>query len=155
MKKKRSKLPPHLHKLVDHLQEIFEIRNWDKHISFPVEDKEHVAASIDTEEDYQRIHITIYPLFFRESRQQQREYILHEFCHMVTHGLVHLLDEFKRGNLVTPQQVKFECERATSRMALIMDAFFCKRFNKEIRGYTDYLKLPKRSKTKLAKSKAK
>lgn len=153
--KQRKVLPPHVRKWLDHLAEVFEVKNWDKTHYLPKKDEGGIAASIEVNEDYQRLYIRLYPAFFKANRYYQREYLLHEFCHILTRPLVDLLDDFKRGELVTPKQIKFENERATSRISLLLDGYMCRRFTKETTGYREYLKEKKRKTTKVAKSKTK
>jgi len=155
MKKKSKKLPPHIVKLYRKLSALFDVRAYQWYCNFPNKDEDNVALQIDVDEQYQRLTIKYFPTFFTHTRDEQRAFLLHEFCHIITHPLVDLLYSFKAGHLVTPQQVKAESERATSRVANIIHGLLTDEYSNSKKAYRVYLQLPKRSKTKLAKSKGK
>lgn len=146
-----KKIPKHIIKLVERFEMVFDLGSWDRHFILKKNDEEERAASIEVDEEYQRIYISLYPCFFNNDRVQQREYILHEFCHVISTPLVRLLDEFKVGKLVTFQQIKFESERATSRMTNILDGFLTGGYMNSKRAYAEYLKKPVRKKSKKGK----
>lgn len=149
---KRKKLSPQLNLLVDKLTDLFDVRAWDMGFQFPTEPHETAAAEIKTDEKYQRIIIILYPDFFTAPIEKQREYILHEFCHLITNGMLRLLDEMtKEGKHVTPTQVSFEVERATSRMTSILDGFLIGGWREKKKAYVDYIKEPK-AKKRLART---
>ena len=120
-----------------------------------MQDHDHIAADIEVDERYQRLYINFYPCFFKNTRERQYSYLLHEFCHIITQPMLNLLDKFKAGELVTPQQIKDESERATSRIASMLEGSFLNLHRPERKAYAAYLKLPKSKRTKVAKSKAK
>lgn len=57
--------------------------------------------------------------------------------------MLNLLDEFKAGKLVTPQQIKFESERATSKISNMVDALLYGGYNKKRKAYEAFLVKPK------------
>lgn len=147
MKKIPKKVPRYVHALLDKFIDLFDVRTWD--ISLTIEENkksdrgDDAAAQIEVDEEYRRIRITFYRGFWEAGRRYQREYLLHEFCHLATNSLFHLLDEFKAGRLVTPQQIRKENEAATSRVAQILDGFLTDGWKTKRKAYQDFMKKPK------------
>lgn len=136
----KKKIPKHISKLTASLEDMFDVGNWESRTRLIGEDKDDTAAEIDIDTAYQRITISLYPCFFKSSRFNQRDYLLHEFCHVLTSGLLERLDDFKAGKHVTPQQIKFESEKATSRISNIMSQLMDGNYISKRKAWKEYLK---------------
>lgn len=140
-----KQIPSRIKKLVEALDSMFDLSSWDVKIEILKEDSNNVTASIECEEDYQRLTIKLYPFFFRQSLRTQRADLVHEYCHSVTRKVVSLLDDFKEGKFVTPQQIRYQSERATSQMANLVDSLLDGQYLSKRKAYREYLKSPKKA----------
>lgn len=142
--KKQKRLPPRVYTLMKELQMMFGVQNFDRSFCYKKADKDNIAMSIDIDDEYQRIHLCFYPSFWRDSAADQRQHLLHEFCHTLTHELVNRLDDFKRGTLVTPQQIKATNERATSKMTNIVENILLGKEGDVRKAYAQFIHPPRK-----------
>lgn len=119
--KQPKRLPKHTRDLVKKLTRLFALENYDRSFQYPKEDYEGTAASVHIEEDYQRVCIKLYPVFFKDSAENQKKYLLHEFCHTITHELVNMCDKMINGTFISRDQIKTGCERTTSKATIIIE----------------------------------
>ena len=125
---------------MEQLDYLFSVNNFDRSIIFKKEDKEDVSADISIDIPYQRLTVNIYPVFWTHSRKEQREMILHEYCHTVSRPLNDVACDLQDGKLITKTQRKEAWEEVTSRTAQLLDAQLRGR-NKYARvAYEKYLK---------------
>ena len=129
--------------LVNGLQWLFNVNGFEREIIFEKENEKGKGAEIIYEENYQRLTIKIYPLFFEESLDFQRKIILHELCHCLTMPQKLLSCDLNDGLLVTINQIKTENERATSRIENILDGLLQGRLKYAKEAYEKYLEKPK------------
>lgn len=119
MSKKKPKVDPRLDSLMMRLAESFGVQMYDRIFVVEKDDKERngikYTASVDIQEDYQRIYISLYPAFFKAHKKYQRQYLLHEFCHYFAHDLFEHGHELRDGKLVTSEQLRMANEKAASR----------------------------------------
>ena len=129
--------------LMEQLDYLFSVNNFDRHIAFKEKENPEnaeVAADITIEIAYQRISIRIYPCFWEHTRKEQREFLLHEYCHTIPHPLNVLACDLREGKMVSMEQRRDALEEVTSRIALLLDAQLRSR-NKYARiAYEKYLK---------------
>ncbi len=150
MTKPRKTLSPRVHKLLDKLFDLFDVRSFDVGLTIVGSDEpttdgtRGAAATIDINEEYRRFVLTFYPCFFEAPLAKQREYLLHEFCHLTTAPMLSLLDDFKNGRLVTPQQIRVASEQATSQTAQILDGFLTGGWREKRQAYQQFIKKPKK-----------
>lgn len=129
--------------LVD-FQTMFGVQNYDRTVVLEKVDRDNFAAMVKIQEDYQRIRLTIFPCFWENSPEDQRQYILHEFCHVFTHELSDLLCDLQNGKLVTKDSHVLANERATSKIANIIEILLLSKVDYAQKAYTRYLKHPKK-----------
>lgn len=122
----RKKISPHLDRLFTQFAEMFGVQTYDRTFFVEPKDEErdgvYYCASIDVKEDYQRIYISLYPRFFTDTREHQRQYILHEFCHYFADDLNLLVHDLLEGKLVTQEQRRMANEKAASRACNIIES---------------------------------
>lgn len=143
-KKEFKKVPAYIMRLLDQLEQMFDVTGFERHVVIAKNDKEDTACDIALQSDYNRLRITIYPCFFEATRIEQRCYLLHEFVHTVLHPLVTLLRGFEKGQHSTPQQAVFENERATSRITQLLDALLDGQYQSKRKAYARYIDPKKR-----------
>lgn len=122
-----------LYALMEQLDYLFSINNFDRSITFKKTDHKGVAADISIDIPYQCITINIYPTFWTHTRKEQREFILHEYCHTVSRPLNDVACDLMDGKLITKIQRKDAWEEVTSRTAQLLDA--------QLRGRNKYAKI--------------
>lgn len=146
MKKKATQtnnVSPKLIKLFEQLAQLFGVQMYDRSIYIEKRDKksnEACVAEIETHEDYQRLYITLYPKFFTNSLNHQRNYVLHEFCHYFSSELLQCADSLRSGQFVTPEQVRIASEKCTSRAANVIECLMLGRGKKESATFVRFAK---------------
>ena len=131
---------------MDEMQYLFEVQNFSKEIVFKdvdaAGDKDgELAATIVIVSDYRTITINIFPRFFRCTREAQRQFLLHEFCHHVPHALHSALEGLLNGKLVTAPQISSMDEEATSRITYLLHGLLTGRFRYARKAYGKYLRI--------------
>jgi hypothetical protein len=129
--------------LLDELQWLFHLNNFDRQIVLVKEDENNKGVQITFEEEYQRITLDIYPCFFKETPEEQRKMILHELCHTITIPLKVMAYDLADGVLVTKQQLEEGSERSTSKIENILNGLLQDRLVYAKQGYKNYLSKPK------------
>lgn len=131
-------------KVLDFLQQLqwmFGLQNYDRIVVFAKEDYKDFACKVNIEEDYQRIKITVYPCFWGNSLKNQREYILHEFCHFLTEPLTLInWNVIANGEIQTKEHHRFAVEKSTSMIANILDKLLTDNVTFGKKAYKSYLK---------------
>jgi hypothetical protein len=125
---------------------LFNVNGFEREIVLKEEDENYIGAEITFDEKYQRITITIYPQFFKETLQGQRKILLHELCHCLTMPQKLLACSLTEGDLVTLKQIKDENERATSRIENILDGLLRGRLKYAKEAYAGYITTQKTKK---------
>lgn len=152
----RKKIPAYVIKLIDSLSDTFDVGTYDLRATLLHEESPTGAAcEVNVEQDYHRISINIFPVFFTKHRKDQREFLLHEFCHTVIWDLFKLLTDLKDGKHVTEHQIKEHNERATSRMTHFLNGMMQGHYKRARAAYKEFLKLPTRKRAKVLKKKKK
>lgn len=118
---------------------MFDYQNWDRSVVFKEKDDNELAAQVRQEDEYRRITVDIYPCFFTHSPKEQREFLLHEFCHSFSHKLYCASIDLLDGKLHTKEQLRKLNEEATSRVVQIIDALLRGKLRYAKRGYERYL----------------
>lgn len=117
MQKPTKKEEKSLRSLLRDMQYLFGCQTYDRSVTIAKEAKQSYAAKIEIDEEYQRIRLTIYPCFWEATRDQQRGYIIHEFCHFLTDPLNQIAHNLLDGRLHSIQDRRDACEKSTSRIA--------------------------------------
>lgn len=122
------------------LEWIFDYQNFDRGIIFKEENFEDTAAAVDIDSEYRRVTMKIFPSFFDHKIYDQRDILLHEFCHTFTHevhqGALRLLN----GKFESADKLASRNEEATSRITQIIGALLKGKMKYARRGYKDYIK---------------
>lgn len=118
----------------------FGVQNYDRSVHFAKEDHENNAAKVDIYEDYQRFKITIYPCFWENSLEHQREFLLHEFCHYLVEPLSQLSWDMIQGNLQTKEHRRVAVEKSTSLITNIVAKLLTDNMQFAKSAYKKYLK---------------
>lgn len=129
-----------IQKFLKDFQWMFGLQNYDRTLTFAKEDKDNLAASVVIEEDYQRIKISIFPCFFENSLEHQREYLLHEFCHYLTDPVAEIACDLANGRVQTDYSRRFANEKSTSRTANIIRSLLIDNMTFAKKAYKEYLK---------------
>lgn len=122
------------------MQWMFGLQNYDRSFFFEEKDEKNYACKVEIEEDYQRIVIRIYPCFFDNNLENQREYLLHEFCHFLTDAISTIAYNMAMGDLETDKNRKEANEKSVSRTTNIMDKLLTGKLDFAKKAYKDYLK---------------
>jgi hypothetical protein len=128
-------------KLTAEFDEFFSISNFERSFMWMEEDHEDlVAADISVNFEYQRVHIRIYPCFWKEDRDTQRKMILHEFCHILLKRIQTVTEDLLAGKLRTENDKQSAIEECTSRITHLLDLQLSG-YRRGVRtAYADYLK---------------
>ena len=118
---------------------MFGLQNYDRTICFSKNADDTFAANVVVEEDYQRVKITIYPCFWDNTLKNQREYLLHEFCHYLTDSLANLAWDMMQGKLQTKEHRRLAVEKSTSMVSNIIDSLLCDNMSFAKVAYKKYL----------------
>ena len=102
-------------------------------------DEDNRMCEIKMEEDYQRLGLTIYPIFFNHSAEEQRKALLHEMCHTFTIPLSMLNKEILEGTFHSRNEMDFAHERACSKIENVLDALLQGRLRYASKAYKKYL----------------
>lgn len=146
MKKKKPEKIPSEHEakrlidLLEGLQWMFGVQNYERSITYKESDADNYLATVKQEEDYQRISIEIYPAFWKESREDQRKTILHEFIHTWLHPLHYEACKMLEGKFSNKEMVRFAVERGTSSVENVVDSLLRGKLRYATKAYDKYLK---------------
>lgn len=148
MKKKSSipkKVPKRILDLTDQLEFMFSLQNYDRVIFLKKQEgKEGYTASIEVQEEYQRVTINIFPSFFEAPLNEQRQYLLHEFCHTISHPLLEVADNLRSGRLETPENVRIASEKTVSKTTEILHRLLRLKMGYARKAYAKYLDTKKK-----------
>jgi len=137
-----------IEELLEGLQWLFGIQNYDRSIVLKDKDEEredeYCYAEIYFGEKYQEIELTIYPHFFKKTIEEQRKIILHELCHSITIPNKDAGYKLLDGVLVTKRELDFINERETSQVENILDGLLRGRLKYALKAYQEYGKKTKR-----------
>ncbi len=128
--------------LILELAMVFDVNIAYKKISWMDEDAENCrSAEITYREDYNDIHLKVYPFFFEGDLEEQRRALLHEFCHVISLPNKSLASKLLNdGIYVTYNQFAEECERVTSKIEHIVDLLLTGKMQPIVKVYNGYLK---------------
>lgn len=138
MKQKQS--IKRIQRFLDEIEWLFGVQNFEKHITLKNEDRDGVASEINYEKEYQRITIYIYPTFFRSSLDDQRKYLLHELCHIITLQSKNLAYKINDGKVVTFEEIRAENEEMTSKIENLLNGLLQDKLQYAKKAYRNYLK---------------
>jgi hypothetical protein len=123
---------------------MFQINGYDKDIVMKDCDESNGEgrhlAEIRTEVDYQKVTVTIWPLFKTFSLEAQRKILLHELCHVINADSRRAKIESLDGKLTHEQRCKEINEEATSKIENILDRLLTGNLKYAKKAYEDYLK---------------
>lgn len=142
-----------IQKFLDELQWMFAIQNFERYIETPDKDYEDYSATINYEEDYQRITIKLYPMFFKETLEAQRKALLHELCHTITVPMNTLIETLTSGKIVTQENARIVLERTNCQIENMMDMFLRNLGTHYKKAYAEYANVPKKKVIKHKKKK--
>jgi hypothetical protein len=140
MKHPTKKEVRRIEQFIEQMRWAFGLQNHDFDHDFAKEDSNSLAAKIRNQDDYQRITITIYPCFFKYSLREQREYLLHEFCHYLNESIAQTAWNLLMGKLETEEHYRWANEKSTSMTANIMDKLLDGKMKFAKIAYKKYLK---------------
>lgn len=145
--------------LLEQMDWFFAMKNHERDLFICKEEKQDCpscAAEITMNERYSRISIRLYPPFWEQPLENQRETLLHEMCHTLILPVQHEATELLDGKLRTSDQVAYAVENSTSRVTIIIDALLCngRKFMRDAyRKYTLGSNIKKTNKKKTMASK--
>lgn len=120
--------------LTDQLEYLFAVNNYDRSFVWKQQDTpELVGADVTISIPYQRITICVYPVFWTHTLREQREMILHEFCHTIIQPIQNVATDLFEGKFRTEKERIDAVEHATSRVAQLLDA--------QLRGKNRYARI--------------
>lgn len=126
--------------LISEFEYLFSVQNFERHIKILHEETPNSpVASMKTELDYQRITLTLYPAFFKESLKDQRKTILHEFIHAWVEPLVFEGSKPLKGLFTSEDLIRERMEEVTSKVENVLDAVLDGRKQYARKAYKAYL----------------
>lgn len=144
-KKQRRRLAA----LMEQLDWFYGVSNQERNIHYAKQqnaENPDCTADIVIDEAYQRMTITIYPSFWDSTPENQREYITHEYTHYLIQPIQKIARALQHGRLHTAQDVEDAVEKATSSVAIMVDALLSGHRRYMLKAYKDYLAVPKKKK---------
>jgi len=81
------------------------------------EDGSQTLADINVDIVYLNALITIYPCFYKSSKESQEQAIVHELCHIITQEAYDNMHYLLNGKLITPSAQELTIEKMTQRIA--------------------------------------
>lgn len=126
--------------LVKELDFMFSVQYFQKTIIYMQNDDEGISCDILVERDYNRLRLRIYPIFWKQSLQEQRETLLHEYCHIITDYQNQLVHNLLDGKLVTEEMRRHANEESTSRLEALFDTLLSGGMDYAKKAYKNYLK---------------
>ena len=118
---------------------LFDYQNFDRAICYCKEQKEGIAAEVKTDIEYRRMTIHLYPSFFTHSIKDQRELLLHEFCHTFTDKIYCKAINLLNGKFETNDTLQMTNEEATSRITNVLHGLLIGRTLYAKKAYAKYL----------------
>ncbi len=101
---------------VDILVKQFFLEGWDISIDYfkePNIENPRVDASVDTDWNYRRFQLKIFPPFWNEPEEERKKVLLHEFCHVIITPIFVLLGRSRDGKFVTLDELEDVKEHVT------------------------------------------
>lgn len=144
VKKKEKKLTKaqikkRIFRLLNDIEYLFDYQNFDRSFVFEKEEKENTACEVVTDLEYRRVTIKIYPCFMTHSVWDQRQLLLHEFCHTYTDKIYQLAVSLLNGKYETFENFRRANEEATSRITETMEALLRGRLRYARKAYARFL----------------
>lgn len=81
------------------------------------DDGAQTLADINVDVTYLNALITIYPCFYKSSKESQEQAIVHELCHIITQEAYDNMHYLLNGKLITPSAQELTIEKMTQRIA--------------------------------------
>lgn len=100
---------------------MFNICGYERNLIFKKESEDESAASICIDVPYQRITLNIFPTFWEHTKKQQREFILHEYCHTIGHPIANLAKDLLDGVFVPKSKIIDMEEEANCKIVHLLD----------------------------------
>ncbi|MBE3122193.1 MAG: hypothetical protein IMZ53_01375 [Thermoplasmata archaeon] len=143
-KKKKRDIQTRIRNFFDEIDWMFQLNNFEKSIMFKKADEEEDGgdkiAQVFYEADYQRVEISIWPVFSKKSLTFQRKVLLHELCHILTIPSKTAMREALEGNLVHKKEIQVINETETSKIENIIDLLLTGNLRYAKKAYANYLK---------------
>ena len=124
----------------DQMEYLFAVNNYDRSFTYKELDSDDLCAEVELTVPYQRINIAIYPIFWTLTLKEQRELILHEFCHILIQPVQTVAWDLFEGKFRTEKERKDAVEQSTSRVAQLLDSLLRGRSSYARKAYEKYLK---------------
>jgi hypothetical protein len=103
-------------KVLNKLIPVFFLQGWD--IEIEISEKPgrntEVAAEIYVLNRYKDATITIYPHYFKQSKETQKRVLIHELCHIISGIQNGLLQVARQGEIVPEHEASYAYEEETS-----------------------------------------
>jgi len=105
---------------VGRLKKLFFLDGWTIHINYFKDNQGEAAAKMTTEWNYRRATLSIYPRFWDESEDEQKDILVHEFCHVLVAQPFLIIDNLREGYAFSENQIEDIHEHVTSWIAQII-----------------------------------
>lgn len=104
------------------LKRQFHLQGYEISVLFKDEDVE-IGAAADCTPDwrYRRAHLNVYPLFFKEPKENWRGILKHEFVHIVLSQLLLIISGLRNGHMVTEGELESAHEHVTTWIETIIE----------------------------------
>lgn len=104
------------------------------------------ACDVTIDRPYQRMSINIYPTFWENTENRQRDYIVHEYCHYLVQPLQEIARHLSEGRLHTKEDISQSVEQVTSSVANIITDMLSGRRKYAVIQYAKYVDKVKKKK---------
>ena len=130
-------------KVIDFLTEMqwmFNLQNYDRTLTFMEKESQDTVADVIVEEDYSRVYIKIYPLFWTYTLDEQRKFLLHEMTHSLVEPTRDIADNLLKGKFETQDHLTRSNEKVTSMVSNILHSLLIGNLKYSSLAYNKYLK---------------
>ena len=129
--------------LLEQTDWMFETNNFERHlvdVEVQPEGQEELTALVIPSLNYKELTIKLYPYFWELSLEKQREALLHEMVHVITHESKMIASNLLEGEFHTLKEIKDINEKETSAITHLLDSLLRGYIKYAKRAYKDYLK---------------
>lgn len=133
--------------LMSDLDFLFGINAKNRELRYKDSDKKvndiSTICEILVEEDYNRVTIYIYPIFWDKDQKERASSIIHEYCHILVNPLHDVAQNLIDGKLETWEHKRVAWEKSVCSIEYLITGFLSGKFKWAKKSFNSYLKSSK------------